>query len=96
MKKVLLAVLAVLLINGLNPEATQKHVGSLTFDVRDKREVITRSIDKYLLLRVERADKLAQEPVGWDVQVSTKAVRCKFGKSSVPQQRMAWSLPVTS
>jgi hypothetical protein len=40
--------------------------------VRDKREVITRSIDKELLLRIERADRLAQEPVGWDIQVVRK------------------------
>jgi len=72
MKKALLAVLAVLLLNGLHLEGKQKHGGSLTFDVRDKREVITRSIDKHLLLRVERADKLAQEPVGWDIQVVRK------------------------
>jgi len=72
MKKALLAIFAVLLLNGFNLEATQKHGGSLTFDVRDKRELITRSIDKYLLLRVERADKLAKEPGGWDVQVVRK------------------------
>ena len=72
MKKALLAILAVLLLNGLNLEATQKHGGSLTFDVADKREVITRSIDKQLLLRVEREDRLAHEPVGWDIQVVRK------------------------
>jgi hypothetical protein len=72
MKKPLVAILAVLLLNGLNLEATQKHAGSLTFDVRDEREVITRSIDKDLLLRVERANSLGQERFGWNVQVIRK------------------------
>ncbi|MGI9068592.1 MAG: hypothetical protein ACR2HX_19590 [Pyrinomonadaceae bacterium] len=49
MKKPLLAILAGRLFNGLNLEATQKHAGSLTFKVRDEREVITRTIDKDLL-----------------------------------------------
>jgi hypothetical protein len=72
MKKPLLAILATILLSGLNLEATQKHAGSLTFDVKDEREVITRTIDKDLVLRVERADSVAQKHFGWDIQVIRK------------------------
>ena len=73
MKKALLAILAVLLVNGLTPEATPRHAGgSLTFDVADKQLAITRRITKDLLLRVERWDSVAPENFGWDIQVVRK------------------------
>ena len=72
MKKALLAILAVLLLNGLNTEATQKRGGSLTFDVGDERKVITRSIDKHLLLRVVRVDSGTQGDFSRDIQVVRK------------------------
>lgn len=64
--------MSVLLLPGLNTRATQKHGGSLTFDVGDKRELITRKIGKDLMLRVERVDGVGQERFGWDVEVLQK------------------------
>ena len=78
MKKALLAISVVLLLNGLNPEATPRHGGSLTFAVTAKHPVITRRINKDLLLRVERWDSVGPENFGWDIQV----VRKQFAEDS--------------
>ena len=52
--------------------ATTKSRGALTFDVTDKRKVITKNIDRDLLLRVEKVGS------GWDV----KAVRKPYNPNS--------------
>jgi hypothetical protein len=78
MKKALLAIFAVLLLNGLTPEATPRHGGSLRFALADKHAVITRRINKDLLLRLERWDSVGPENFGWDIQV----VRKPFAEAS--------------
>jgi hypothetical protein len=94
MNRFSLTFLAVLVLGGLNLEAKQRYAGKLTFDVRDKRELITRSISKDLLLRVKRVRSARQEYFGWDVEVVRKPIEAN--SSNLLYHSKEWHGPYPS
>lgn len=72
MRMALVFLFMVLLMPGLSLEAGQRRGEMLSFDVTDSRKVLTRSIDKDLLLRVVKESSPGREHYGWRVEVVRK------------------------
>lgn len=92
-KKMAVILFALFMSAGASAGAKQKQGREVSFSVTDERKLITRSIDKDLLLRVVKERSVGQQHFGWSVEVVRKPYRRTARNLLIPAGVMHGAIP---